>query len=155
MFEMLREGAPWEIRRRIAEALPGLCRLDVSGAEHLMEALRLDSDDVRGVDIRRRVIEALPALFEASRQSLPTIIRLLHPRLGDDIYVALATIEVCSDIQHMAKQFVEQFSSAGESSDEESNVQQSMAEISHVQRQLLMDWEGVERETLQFFSCAP
>ncbi len=161
MFEMLREGAPWEIRRRIAEALPGLCRLDVSGAEHLMEALRLDSDDVRGVDIRRRVIEALPALFEASRQSLPTIIRLLHPRLGDDIYVALATIEVCSDIQHMAKQFVELNSSVGESSSEEGNVQQCMADISHVQRQIIMDWEGVERETLQFslalhnLQCAP
>ena len=38
-LDLLREGAPWEIRRRIAEALPGLCQLDVSGAEQLMEAL--------------------------------------------------------------------------------------------------------------------
>lgn len=161
MFEMLREGAPWEIRRRIAEALPGLCRLDVSGAEHLMEALRLDSDDVRGVDIRRRVIEALPALFEASRQSLPTIIRLLHPKSSDDIYVALATVEACSDIQHMVKQSSELKSSMGESLGEEGNIQYSMTQISHMQRQIIMDWEGVERETLQFslalhnLQCAP
>ena len=47
-LDMLREGAPWEIRRHIAEALPGLCRLDVAGAEHLMEALRLDSDKCAG-----------------------------------------------------------------------------------------------------------
>src|SRR5262249_35382745 len=98
-FYMLREGAPWEIRRRIAEALPGLCRLDVSGAEHLMETLRLDIDDVRGVDIRRRVIEALPALVEASALSLPIAIRLLRQRAEDDIYVALATVEASEDIQ--------------------------------------------------------
>ncbi len=161
MFEMLSEGAPWEIRRRIAEALSGLCRLDVNGAEHLMEALRLDRDDVRGVDIRRRVIEALSALFEANRQSLPTIIRLLHPRADDDIYVALATIEACSDIQSLAKQAVEQSASVEELAHDDGNVQQNMAEIAHLQRQLLMNWEGVEREMLQFslalhnLQCAP
>ena len=37
-LDLLREGAPWEIRRRIAEALPGLCQLDVAGAQRLMEA---------------------------------------------------------------------------------------------------------------------
>jgi len=162
-FEMLREGAPWEIRRRIAEALVGLCRLDVSGAEHLMEALRLDVDDVRGVDIRRRVIEALPALFEASPQSLPTIIRLLRPRAGDDIYVALATVEVCGDIQVEAKQLLEKCSStvfAGELS-EEDIVQQGIVEVSKVQRELLISREGIERECLQFslalhnLLCAP
>jgi len=160
-FEMLREGAPWEIRRRIAEALPGLCLLDISGAEHLMDALRLDVDDVRGVDIRRRVIEALPTLFEASRQSLPTIIRLLRPRSGDDIYVALATIEACCDIQCMTKQPVEQTIHVSGPLDEEAIMQQNMAEIAQVQRQILMNWEGVERESLQFslalhnLQCAP
>lgn len=160
-FEMLREGAPWEIRRRIAEALPGLCRLDVLGAEHLMEALRLDVDDVRGVDIRRRVIEALPALFEASPRSLSTAIRLLRPRPKDDIYVALATVEVCEDIQMKAKGFVEKSASAGELSEEETMMQQNLVEVSKVQRQLLMDWEGGERESLQFslalynLLCAP
>ncbi len=160
-FEMLREGAPWEIRRRIAEALSGLCCLDVPGAEHLMETLRLDFDDVRGADIRRRVVEALPALFEASPRSLPTITGLLHPRPKDDIYVALATVEACEDIQAKAKRPVEKSSSVGELSEEEIMVQQSMVEVSKVQRQLLMSWEGRERESLQFsfalhnLLCAP
>ena len=106
-LDMFREGAPWEIRRRISEALPGLCRLDISGAERLMEALRLDTDDVRGVDIRRRVIEALPALLEVSPLSLPVAISLLRPRPDDDIYVALATVEACGDLQQVTRQLLE------------------------------------------------
>ncbi len=166
-LDMLREGAPWEIRRRIAEALPGLCQLDVPGAEHLMEALRLDIDEVRGVDIRRRVIEALPALIEASASSLPVAITLLLPKQGDDKYVAIATVEACGDIQARVKRILE--SNATTSSRPEVSrpetlaalLQQSQAEISKIQRQLLATWEGPERESLQFsmalhnLLCAP
>ncbi len=160
-LELLREGAPWEIRRRIAEALPGLCRLDVAGAEHLMDALRLDVDDIRGVDIRRRVIEALPALFEVSPSSLPMIIRLLRQKPKDDIYVALATVEACEDIQMKAKQLGEKSSSTNQFSEAETVMQHNLVEVSKVQRQLLMSWEGIERECLQFslalsnLLCAP
>jgi transcriptional regulator with XRE-family HTH domain/3-methyladenine DNA glycosylase AlkC len=166
-LDMLREGAPWEIRRRIAEALPGLCQLDVSGAEHLMEALRLDVDEVRGVDIRRRVIEALPALIEASSSSLPVAIKLLLPKPGDDKYVAIATVEACGDIQAKVKQLLESnadTSPHGEAFRPETRaalLQQSQAELSKIQRQLLAHWEGPERESLQFslalhnLLCAP
>ncbi len=155
-LDMLREGAPWEIRRRIAEALPGLCRLDVSGTEHLMEALRLDSDEVRGVDIRRRVIEALPALIEVSPRSLPVAINLLRPRPDDDIYVALAIVEACGDIHTQVKQMLESsldYSTHPERSSLESLttlVQQSQTETAKIERQLLTNWEGTERESLQF-----
>jgi len=166
-LDMLREGAPWEIRRRIAEALPGLCQLDVSGAEHLMEALRLDIDEVRGVDIRRRLIEALPVLIEASPSSLPVAIKLLFPKPGDDKYVAIATVEACGDIQVRVKRLLE--SNGNTSPHRESFrletlaalLQQSQAEISKIQRQLLASWEGPERESLQFsmalhnLLCAP
>ena len=166
-FDMLREGAPWEIRRRIAEALPGLCQLDVSGAEHLMETLRLDIDDVRGVDIRRRVIEALPALVEASPLSLPIAIRLLHQRAEDDIYVALATVEASEDIQAKIKQLLERGLNTltlGDVSGSETLptlLQQSQTEIARNQRELLASWQDTERESLQFslalhhLLCAP
>ena len=167
MFDVLREGAPWEIRRRIAEALPGICRLDVSGAEHLMEQLRLDLDEVRGADIRRRVIEALPALFQVSPLSLRTVIRLLRRQQDDDIYVALATVEVCGDIQAKIKQLLEEpftKSPHHEQSEQEpltTLLQQGQLELAKTQRQLLTSWEGSERECLQFsmalhnLLCAP
>jgi transcriptional regulator with XRE-family HTH domain len=167
IVDMLREGAPWEIRRRIAEALPGLCQFDVSGAEHLMETLRLDIDEMRRVDIRRRVIEALPPLFEASPLSLSAVLRLLRPRTGDDIYVALATVEAGGDIQTKAKQLLESRlehvvrREHGETETVRTLVQQSQAEIAKIQRQLLANWEGIERESLQFslalhdLLCAP
>lgn len=166
-FEALREGAPWEIRRRIAEALPGLCQLDISGAERLMEALRLDFDDVRGADIRRRVIEALPDLYDASPQSLPLIVRLLRPKEGDDSYVALATAEVCGDIQAKVKQMLSNKSTTviyddpTEAETFNAILQQGQTEIARVQRQLLAAWDGAERESLQFsmalhnLLCAP
>ncbi len=166
-LDTLREGAPWEIRRRIAEALPGLCRLDVPGAEHLMEALRLDSDDVRGVDIRRRVIEALPALVEVSPLSLTVAISLLRLRPDDDIYVALASVEACGDIQARTKQLLESGQVPSKQREEATAeslttlLQQSQTEIAKIERQLLTNWESKEREGLQFslalhnLLCAP
>ncbi len=166
-FEMLRDGAPWEIRRRIAEALPGLFRLDRAGAEHLMETLRLDIDEARGVDIRRRVVEALPSLFEASPLSLPMIIRLLRPRPGDDIYVALATVEACGDIQSLVRQTIEgnlkipMNNEGSEANTRDAFEQQCRTEIAKLQRQVLIAREGTERESIQFsmalhdLLCAP
>jgi transcriptional regulator with XRE-family HTH domain/uncharacterized protein (UPF0147 family) len=167
VFDLLQENAPWEIRRRIAEALPGICRLDVPGAEHLMERLRLDLDEVRGADIRRRVIEALPALFEASPRSLPTVFRLLRLQQDDDIYVALAIIEACGDVQtkikHLLEEVVTQATHHGQSEPATLStlLQLGQLEIAKIQRQLLTQWEGTERESLQFslalhnLLCAP
>lgn len=148
-LEMLREGTPWEIRRRIAEALPALCRLDIAGTERLMDALRTDLDERRGPDIRRRVIEALPALFGVAPQSLPTIVRLLQPRPDDDIYVALATVEACGDIQAGARYLLEHREGrAAPELDEQIACQ--LPDIARIQRALLAGRQGVEQESLQF-----
>lgn len=148
-LDMLRDGTPWEIRRRIAEALPALCRLDRAGTERLMETLRTDLDERRGPDIRRRVIEALPALFALAPQSLATIVRLLQPRPDDDIYVALATVEVCGDLQVGARYLLEH----GEGRTTpglEAQIACLLPDIARVQRQILVDREGAEQESLQF-----
>jgi transcriptional regulator with XRE-family HTH domain len=99
MLDMLQMGAPWEIRRRIAEGLPDLCRLDVEGTLHLLSILRDDHDDQRGVDIRRRVLEALPKVVEVAPETLPDAIALLHSHPGDDQYVLLTSAEVCYTLQ--------------------------------------------------------
>jgi transcriptional regulator with XRE-family HTH domain len=162
-LDLLREGAPWEIRRRIAEALPGLCQLDIAGAQRLMEALRTDSDPVRGVDIRRRVIEALPSLIEASPSAVRTAIQLLYPKRDDDKYVALTMIEVSGDMQRQVKQLLDHgpVLTSDEYARSTALLQQSQNELAKIQRQLLADWEGAEREALQFslalhdLLCAP
>lgn len=167
ILDLLRQGAPWEIRRRIAEALPELCKLDVSGCEHLMEALRLDSDKTREVDIRRRVIEALLSLVEASPQSLPVALNLLRPKSNDDKYVALASIEACGDIQTWIKCMLENNSLPSVSIEGDGAqalkalLQRGRTDLATIQRQLLTQWEGRERECLQFslalhnLLCAP
>src|SRR5712692_6025579 len=142
---MLRDGTPWEIRRRIAEALPALCRLDIAGTQRLMEALRTDLDERRGPDIRRRVVEALPALFAASPQSLPTIVRLLQPRPDDDIYVALATVEACGDIQVGARYLLEHAEGRIAPVLAE-HVVCLLPEIARVQREILAGRESLEQE---------
>lgn len=156
IFDTLREGAPWEIRRRLAEALPALYKLDASGTEKLLDVLRIDYDEEYKVDVRRRVVEAMPELYNTSALALPAVIKHLQPISGDDIYVALATVEACGDIYTRMKQFL----SAGTSENNgkqslESNqavleAQKYKAEIPKIQRQLLSIWEGKERESIQF-----
>jgi transcriptional regulator with XRE-family HTH domain/3-methyladenine DNA glycosylase AlkC len=148
-LDMLQNGAPWEIRRRIAEALPSLCRLDRTGTERLMEALRVDFDEIRGPDIRRRVVEALPSFFDAMPQSSPMIVELLQAHADDDIYVALATIEACGDIQVKAKSLLGQKQNSAEAADEDV-THRLLPEIARIQRQTLMNWAGDEQECLQF-----
>ncbi len=150
VIDMVQAGAPWEIRRRIAEALPGLCRLDVEGACRLIEILRTDTDEIRGVDIRRRVLEALPALVEAAPVTLPTVLPLLQAQTGDDQYVALTTVEVCGDIQAIlsAQGEADQASvpTAGLSV---SQLAQSRAALSRLVQQLAHA-DHVEQESLRF-----
>ncbi len=148
-LDMLRDGTPWEIRRRIAEALPSLCRLDIAGAERLMEALRMDLDERCGPDIRRRVVEALPAFFETVPQSLPTVVKLLRPRMNDDVYVALATTEACGDIQRKAKLLLAQ-KEERRKPEVKNLIREWLPEITSLQRQVLMNWAGDEQESLQF-----
>jgi hypothetical protein len=151
--EVLRLGVPWEIRRRITESLPGLCKLDAPGACQVLESLRLDRDDKYRVDIRRRVVETLVTLFDYDAHSilLPRIIELLRPQLGDEIYVALATMETCGDILSRLRQGQKRM--AEETSKGNSLARllpAEQAEISKIQRQLLVMWEGPELECLQY-----
>lgn len=160
--DVLRSGVPWEIRRRITEALPGICQFDASGACQVLENLRLDQDVKYGVDIRRRVVETLVSLYDAAPSFLPRVVELLRPQTGDDIYVALATMESCGDLQTRMRQ--QRGRGAADSS---GGVALTMplppeqADILKIQRQLLVCREGSELECLQYslalydLLCAP
>lgn len=89
--------ATWEVKRRILNAIPELLKLDLEKTTALLRLLREDPPDpLWGVDIRRRVVEILPAL---AQHDLDTTAReLLRPRPGDDIYTAIPTIEVATDL---------------------------------------------------------
>lgn len=151
--EVMRLGVPWEIRRHITEALPGICKFDAPGGCQVLENLRLDRDDKYRVDIRRRVVETLVTLFDcdASSTLLSRIIEILRPQPGDEIYVALATIEACGDILVRLRQ--EQKRTREEASKGTSLARllpPEQVEISKIQRQLLVMWEGSDLECLQY-----
>jgi transcriptional regulator with XRE-family HTH domain len=86
----------WELKRRLAEALPALFAIDVERALPLTSTLRDDPPDPQWrTDLRRRVIEAAPALWAVRPEAIAPLLRW---REGDEVYAALATLEVLADI---------------------------------------------------------
>jgi len=86
----------WELKRRLAEALPALLAYDADWAVPLMETLRDDPPDPEWrTDIRRRAIESTPDLWRVRPGAAAP---LLHWRDGDEVYAALATLEALADI---------------------------------------------------------
>ena len=81
----------WELKRRLAEALPALIELDVDWAASLMQTLRADPPDPEWrTDIRRRVIEATPSLWAKRPEAAAA---LLHWQAGDEVYAVLSTLD--------------------------------------------------------------
>jgi transcriptional regulator with XRE-family HTH domain len=86
----------WELKRRLAEALPALLGVNAEWTVPLMETLREDPPDPEWrTDIRRRVIEATPALWRVRPGAVPSLLRW---REGDEVYAALATLDAIADI---------------------------------------------------------
>jgi hypothetical protein len=86
----------WELKRRLAEALPRLVEVDVEWAVSLMGTLRDDPPDPEWrTDIRRRVIEAVPALWQVRPEAA---LALLRWREGDEVYAGLATLDALTEI---------------------------------------------------------
>jgi len=100
-FSLLAEVARsprWELKRRLAEALPALVGIDVARAIQLMTTLRADPPDPEWrTDIRRRTIEAIPTLWRA-RPETDIVAPLLIWREGDEVYAALATLDALEEI---------------------------------------------------------
>ena len=86
----------WELKRRLAEALPALIDLDVDWAVSLMETLRADPPDPDWrTDIRRRAIEATPTLWPLRPEAATALLRWQE---GDEVYAALSTLDALAEI---------------------------------------------------------
>lgn len=99
LFSSLEEAARqdrWEIKRRITEALPRLVQLQPDAALQLADLLRGDYHPDYRADIRRRVVEAVPVLY---RYRPEAALQLLAYRRQDEIYTAMATVEVLHDLE--------------------------------------------------------
>lgn len=99
LFESLEAAAQedrWEIKRRITEALPRLVQLQPDAALRLADRLRGDYHPDYRADIRRRVVEATPALY---RYRPEAALSLLVYRPQDEVYTAMATVEVLYDLE--------------------------------------------------------
>jgi len=99
LFASLTEAAGgnrWEMKRRIAEALPQLAALRPAEALQLARILRDDYHPDYRADIRRRVVEAVPGLLQHYPKEA---LALLHPRPGDEIYIFLAGVEILYTLQ--------------------------------------------------------
>ncbi|MFC1976565.1 helix-turn-helix domain-containing protein, partial [Chloroflexota bacterium] len=90
------QGDRWEIKRRVAEALPKLAQLNPDPTLELAALLRQDYHPDWKADIRRRVIEAVPGLYPYRPDAT---LALLTPHTRDEIYVAIATVEALFDLQ--------------------------------------------------------
>lgn len=99
LFRSLEEAARqdrWEIKRRITEALPRLVQLQPDAALRLADLLRADYHPDYRADIRRRVVEAVPVLY---RYRPEAALQLLAYRRQDEIYTAMATVEVLHELE--------------------------------------------------------
>lgn len=98
---LARGHLPWELRRRLAEALPQIARLDIQAGLRIAKVLRGDYDpDKWHADLRRRVIEAVPALYAHDSEAR----KLLEPRPEDQVWMAIATVEAMHDIPDFDRQ---------------------------------------------------
>ena len=101
VFAAVARSPRWELKRRLAEALPALLRIDAEWTVPLMEALREDPPDPEWrTDIRRRVIEAAPDLWRTQPNAVRSLLRW---REGDEVYAAMATLDALADIRQSAR----------------------------------------------------
>jgi hypothetical protein len=99
LFQSLEEaarGEQWEVKRRAAEALPRLVQLQPEATLRLAALLRQDYHPDYRADIRRRVVEAAPLLYPHRPQEA---LQLLASREQDEIYMAMAAVEVLHDME--------------------------------------------------------
>jgi len=67
-IKRLSKQSDYEMRRRVAEALPALYQIDLENGKELFKIIRMDWDDNWKSDNRRRAIESLCYLIENDKK---------------------------------------------------------------------------------------
>lgn len=81
----------FEMRRRVAEALPALFKLDLERSKELVETLRRDWDERWKSDNRRRTIEALSYIINKEGDFVRDCLHIID---GDEIFAVIAIVEI-------------------------------------------------------------
>ncbi len=90
----------YEMRRRIAEALPALFKIDLEESKGIVEILRKDWDQSWKADIRRRTIEELYYIVKRDKGFVKKNIKIDE---GDEIYTIFAIVEVLDELKKQSK----------------------------------------------------
>jgi hypothetical protein len=81
----------FEMRRRIAEALPALFKIDLEESKEMVEILRRDWDEKWKSDNRRRTIEGLSYIINKEKDFVRDCLHIID---GDEIFAIIAMVEI-------------------------------------------------------------
>lgn len=90
-LKRLCEKSDVEMRRRIAEALPALFKIDLERSKEIIEILRRDWDERWKSDNRRRTIEALSYIVKEEKDFVRENLQIIY---GDEIFAIIAIVEI-------------------------------------------------------------
>ena len=81
----------FEMRRRIAEALPALFKIDLERSKEIVEILRRDWDERWKSDNRRRTVESLSYIVKKDKDFVRENLQIVD---GDEIFTIIAIVEI-------------------------------------------------------------
>lgn len=90
-IKRLSKQSDYEMRRRVAEALPALYKIDLENGKELFEIIRIDWDKNWKSDNRRRAIESLCYLIENDKEFVKNNLHIID---GDEIFTIIALVEI-------------------------------------------------------------
>lgn len=90
----------YEMRRRVAEALPALFKFDLEESKELVETLRQDWDQRWKADNRRRTIEELSYIVKKEKDFVKKNIQIIE---GDEIFTIFAIVEILDELRKKVK----------------------------------------------------
>ena len=97
LFKMIKsncEKDDYNIKRKIAEALPSLYKINFNYSKEIVQILRKDWDEIKWKsDNRRRTIESLSSCIEQDKEFVKEQLNIVD---GDEIYTIIAIVETLS-----------------------------------------------------------
>lgn len=90
-IKRLSKQSDYEMRRRVAEALPALYHIDLEKGKELFKIIRIDWDDNWKSDNRRRAIESLCYLIENDKKFVKNNLHIID---GDEIFTIISLVEI-------------------------------------------------------------
>lgn len=100
LIRIVQKTDNYEMRRRIAEALPALFKIDFEETKEIVEILREDWDQRWKADNRRRAIEELSFIIKKDKNFVKKNLKIKE---GDEIFTLFAIVEVLEELKRVSK----------------------------------------------------